>query len=139
MFRPSFLALTVFGLLFALPAQANPARMQPGLWQIAVSGQGGMAINLQQCLTQKQIDENGGLPPESQKDNPCKRTSVKMEGNKMSWTVACSGEFQATGAGEMTLSPTQYNGRQTVTIAMQGQKITQENTFSGKRISDCKP
>lgn len=131
-----FIALTV-GLLSTL-AHAQTPRMQPGLWEIALTNSQGPSISSRQCVTQKMVEENNGLPPEHQKDNPCKRTSVKTEGNKVMWTVACTGQFTATRQGEMTAGANQYTGKQTMTMQVQGQTIKVDTSFTGKRVGDCK-
>jgi hypothetical protein len=117
---------------------ATPARMQPGMWEIAVNSAAGPSISSRQCITQKQIEDSGGLPPESQKENPCKRTSLKVDGAKVTWTVACTGQYPATGIGEMTSSANQYSGKQSVSMNVNGQKLDMVATFTGKRVGDCK-
>jgi len=111
-----------------------------GRWEVKVEMQmAGMTMPAQtmtQCVTPKQAaDPQSVLPPSGRgrgrggPDN-CKVNDHKTEGNKVSWTMACT---DMTGTGELLYSGDTYTG--TMKMTMQGQEMTMK--YSGKRLGDC--
>jgi hypothetical protein len=110
-----------------------------GRWEVKVEMQmAGMTMppqTITQCVTPKQAaDPQSAVPPAGRgRGGPgadCKVSDYKTEGNKVTWTMACT---QMTGSGEFLYAGDTYTG--TMKMSMQGQDMTMK--YSGKRLGDC--
>lgn len=52
--------------------------------------------------------------------------------------MSCTGQIELTGSGEVTLSGTSFDGTLNATIAMGGQAVPLQQTFSARRVGECK-
>ena len=126
----------VFALAGSLIAQ-GPRR--DGRWEVKMEMQmAGMTMPAQtmtQCVTKEEAaDPQKGLPPAGRGANPndCKVSDHKVDGNKVTWSMACEKE-KMTGTGEFVYSGDTYTG--TMKMNAQGQEMTMK--YSGKRLGDC--
>jgi hypothetical protein len=88
-----------------------------------------------QCITKEEAaDPQKGLPQTGRGNNPsdCKLSDYKVDGNKVTWTMACEKE-QMKGTGEFVYSGETYTG--TMKMNAQGQEMTMK--YDGKRVGDC--
>jgi len=138
------LLLPILGLASSPVAAALP-NMQEGLWEITtkveISGlpKGLPEHTVQHCLTKKDIEEGKGNmhQPES-RNSKCEVKDYKVEGNKASWSIACSGDNPTSGSGTVTYSGTGFAGTTKMKMGRKGQETEMNQTFSGKRIGACK-
>ena len=134
----SLRTITIAGGVLALSMSllAQGAR-RDGRWEVKIEMQmAGMTMPAQtitQCVTPKQAsDPQSAVPPSGRGGlgADCKVSDYKTEGNKVTWTMACT---QMTGSGEFLYSGDTYTG--TMKMSMQGQDMTMK--YSGKRLGDC--
>ena len=137
------LATVAFCALFAVTLLAQ-AEMKPGLWEVTTQMEmPGVPVKIPatkatSCVTPEQAKNPGGTVPNAGgrgrggKDD-CKATDQRIDGNKVTWKMACTGAMPMTGDGEMVFSGDSYAGKMNMTTA-QGQMAMQ---LTGKRIGDC--
>jgi hypothetical protein len=132
-----------FLLLIPFSAVAAP-NMQPGMWEITtkmeMSGMEGMPAmppnTMRQCI--RPADAQGGSATVPKGDPQCEVKDYKMQGNTASWRMECKGANAMSGKGTVTYGGTSYSGKTQFTTKEEGQAMTMNQTFSGKRIGDCK-
>ena len=94
------------------------------------------ATTTKQCVGAKDMVPR---PPKEQGD--CEISSIKVDGNKVSWHVKCTGKRSAEGDGQITYGKDSVEG--SATFKMQhprsGQPIEATQTIKGRRIGDCTP
>lgn len=127
----------------ATTTQASP-NMTPGLWEITVKSEiqgmpGGMgmpATTMTQCV--KPADVQDGKRTVPQQDPKCEMKDYKMQGNTASWRFECKGPEAMNGSGSMTYSGNSYSGTTKMSMKQQGRVINMTQSYSGKRLGDCK-
>ncbi len=127
----------------ATTTQASP-NMTSGLWEITVKSEiqgmpGGMgmpATTMTQCV--KPADVQDGKRTVPQQDPKCEMKDYKMQGNTASWRFECKGPEAMSGSGSMTYSGNSYSGTTKMSMKQQGRIINMTQTYSGKRLGDCK-
>ena len=132
--RITILLAIVCSLALAFTASAK--NVKPGKWQLTVETSipnspvkpGPMSFT--KCITKEEAESNE--PPKSSRDNDCKISDLKMEGNTASWKVSCE-KRGITGEGTATYSGDSYTS--SMTMHMQGQDISTKST--GKYLGDC--
>jgi hypothetical protein len=143
---PRALWLAGFAAITLGPAHAAAPNMKEGLWEVTVSMEvagmpGAMpAQTMQQCITQKDMQDPRRMAPAGAdgRDNPCKVTDYRMQGNTASWNMACTGTEQMTGSGTMTYEGTRYSGTSTMTMKQGGQLMQMTMRYSGRYLGACK-
>jgi uncharacterized protein DUF3617 len=131
-------------LLLAVPAGlAAPTEMQPGLWEITTTMEiQGMpqrmpAQKVRHCYTKKDIEEKNPTIPQSQ-DKNCQIKDYKVEDNMASWGMVCTGENAMSASGTMTIGATAFSGTMKSHSGEGGEAMDVTQTWSGKRVGDCK-
>ena len=127
------------------PVRAALPNMQEGLWEITtkveISGlpKGLPEHTVQHCVTQKDLEEGKGQmhQPDS-RNSKCEVKDYKVEGNKASCSIACSGDNPTSGSGSVTYSGTSFAGTTKMKMGKKGQETEMTQTFSGKRIGACR-
>ncbi|MGE3519384.1 MAG: DUF3617 domain-containing protein, partial [Vicinamibacterales bacterium] len=127
-------------------AQTGPRR--DGNWEVTVEMSmpgmpAGMAMppmKVTQCITpQDAQDPEKLVPRQPQQSNmgDCAMSDYKVDGNKVSWKMACNGRQKMTGTGEFIYTATSYTG--TMQMNMEGGNMPGAMTmkYSGKRLGDC--
>lgn len=163
----SALFASISFVAFASPAVHAADVMKPGLWEIkssnrmegrkmpamptlsheqqaqmkamgikmpAMSGNG-MEITVRHCVTPEQAKT--GVPPQPKDRGQCKQANATRNGNKVSWSIECTGEHAASGHGTVTFnSPESYSGESTMTVKESRMgPMTMQQQFSGKWIA----
>ena len=139
-------AATIVATSAVLVAQ-GPGPRRDGNWQVTVEmDMPGMPqkmppTTMTQCLTKADVEDatkivppapgRGGMPSD------CKVTDYKTVGNKVSWSMACSGATPMTGETEFVYSGDTYVGTMTMTMERAGQPMTMKMKYEGKRLGDC--
>jgi len=73
-------------------------------------------------------------PPPPPPGQTCTQTNVQQDGNKVTWTVACTGEMDMTGEGEVTYeSDDSFTGK----ILFNAEGMTMTVNLTGKKIDEC--
>lgn len=121
------------------------SQMKPGLWEVTTQmDMPGMPVKMpatttRSCVTPEQARNPGetiGDPSGRGRGNSnCKASDQKIDGNKVTWKMACTGAQSMTGDGEMVFSGDTYTGKMTMTMAqMPGPMALQ---ITGKRVGEC--
>jgi len=134
--------LTVL-LAFPFSAIAAPD-MQPGMWEITtrmeMPGMEGMPAmppnTIRQCIRPAEVQSGSATVPKG--DPQCEVKDYRMQGKTASWRMECKGANAMSGSGTITYGGASYSGKTQFTMKEEGQAMTINQTFSGKRIGDCK-
>ena len=131
----------VFCALFAGVLFAQD-QMKPGRWEVTMQmDMPGMPVKMPpmtqaSCITPEQAKNPGSTVQGGRgRGNPsdCKTTDQKVEGNKVTWKMVCTGAQAMTGDGEMVFNGDSYAGKMNMTTP-QGAMAMQ---ITGKRLGDC--
>lgn len=163
-----FLTSTLlFSLIFVSSGTATAAvTMKPGLWEITSNNQMaglqmpaippeqmakmkamgiqmptmdglGMQMTVRHCISKEQAEK--GVPPQPKDDGQCQQNSVVRSGNKVSWSVECTGRNAASGTGWVTLlfPVRKVTAANQTSRSSRGQTgpMTMKQQFSGKWLS----
>ena len=66
----------------------------------------------------------------------CRVLDSKRNGNRLTYTMACTGEQAMTVSGDMTYGTNSYEGRMQMKTTG-GDAMEMSQTFAGKRVGDC--
>jgi hypothetical protein len=88
-----------------------------------------------QCITKEQADDPNQSVPKGQpgKDGDCKVSDYKVAGNKVTWTMTCTGKNAMTSTGEMTYAGDSYTG----VMKTKTGEMEMTMKYTGKRLGDC--
>jgi hypothetical protein len=123
-------------LALALPLVANAGPMKAGKWQVTVeTDMPGMPmkmppVTMTQCVTKEQAENPE--PPKMNKDDDCKVSDYKVDGNVVTWSVECKKQ-DLTGTGKITFSGDSYEGL--TKLKMGDTEMTQK--FTGQYLGAC--
>ena len=67
----------------------------------------------------------------------CTMSDVRNVGNRMTFRFVCTGEEPMEGTGEITSTPTSYDGRMTMKGTRRGSDINMVQNFAGKKVGTC--
>ncbi len=137
--RPTIATLGVLAFGMAALAQAPP--MREGRWEITMQMQmpdmpmAMPPMKMTQCITAEDLKDPGRALPKGPPGEapPCEIANYKVEGNKVTWKIACKGAEAMSGEGELTSSADAYEGR--MRLSLEGKELTMK--LSGKRVGDC--
>lgn len=133
--------LVVAGAALAQPGRGMPTKTfkvggPDELWDVTMKMEmPGMAMpaqSFQSCLKKDRKGEDA-IP----KQDNCKTTDVKVVGNKTSFTIECTGKDPMTGRGEITATPTAYDGKMQIKSTGRGGEMEMTQIFSGKKVGAC--
>lgn len=122
--------------VLALPMVAGAAPMKAGKWQMTMQmDMPGMPVKMppvtfSHCVTKEEAENP--QPPKQQRDNDCKVSDYKRDGNTISWTMTCEKQ-KMTGKGQITYSGDSYEGSMKMTMGEQEMSAK----YSGKYLGDC--
>ena len=110
------------------------AKMQAMGIKMPAMGGKAMSFTVRHCVTKEQAEK--GIPPQPKNDQRCEQKSVKREGNKISWTIECTGEHPVSGIGSIVFdSPEHYQGNSTINMKDPKHPMTMKQSYSGKWLS----
>ena len=122
-------------------AWAIPLNVQPGFWEITTRIEvPGVRLALppqtvRRCYTRKDVETL--LRPGPQQIQNCEIRDQKIEGNRVSWKMDCRGTNAMTGTGNVTVSPTSFQGTIRGRMIQGGATMEMNQAVSGRRIGDC--
>ena len=134
-FRKIAIALALCALPTAVFA-ASPVK--PGKWEAKMQTEmTGMPIKIPpvtvtHCITKEDAENPEKLVPQQRKNNDCKFSDMKIDGNTVSWKMTCEKQ-QMTGEGHMTYNGDSYDGAMHMNMA-QGEMNVK---YSGKYLGAC--
>lgn len=139
-------ALAVCAFFAAAPhGRAAGKMVHEGLWEVTTKFEmEGMPATPQpmtftNCVTAEEAKDPKEMIRKSQKSNDCKITDSKFDGNKLTWTMQCSGKFRGTANGEMVYNGDSYEGSFKMNVEDgRGSAHPIRYSMKGKRIGDCK-
>ena len=92
------------------------------------------AQNMDACVTKKDLETPGGdLPKPADKGSNCTTSDRKVDGNKITWNMKCTGRDAMTGSGEIVVDGDTYTGA----MKMNSEHGEMTMNYTGKRIGDC--
>ena len=124
-------------IALSLPAAAS-AQGKDELWEVTTKMEmPGMPMAMppqvtRQCVAKSKGDE-GYIPT---RDN-CKVVDSKRSGNRVTFRMTCTGKDAMDATGEIVFGSGSYDGRMQMAMKAEGQTMTMNNTFTGKRVGDC--
>src|SRR5262249_16935400 len=130
----------VVGLTIGVFAQ-GPRR--DGLWDVKIEMEmpgmpaGMPPMTSQQCVTPADAkDPNKAMPPQGRGrgNGDGMVRDYKVDGNKVTWMMKCTGQTPMTGTGEFVYAADSYTGTMKMDMSGRG-AVTMK--YSGKRIGDC--
>jgi hypothetical protein len=132
--------LVIAGSFAALVVAQGPRR--DGEWEVKMEmNMPGMPAGMpptttKQCITPADAsDPKKAMPPgRGGNQGNCTVSDYKIDGNTVSWSMACSGAQPMTGKGQFVYEQNAYTG--TMTMDMQG-RGTMTMKYTGKRLGDC--
>ncbi len=137
------IALLLLVAALALPAFAASGPMRAGKWQMtAETKMEGMDMKMppmtfEHCVTPEEAAKSATEPPKG-KNETCKITDYKLEGNKASWKVACD-KPQMTGEGTITYSADAFEEEMHMNMKdpRSGNAMNVTQKMTGKRTGEC--
>jgi hypothetical protein len=136
------LSSLVVALLVCATTAAAQDPVREGLWEISIQGEvGGQPISstplvIRQCINQQTAQDlmsklAGGA-------GGCQVSDYSQEGNRTRWNLACTGQVEVSGTGEVTMGSEGFNGTLDVVVGTGGQTVPMLQTFNARRVGDCK-
>jgi len=136
--------LLLFAMSLALSrAHADPAALQPGLYEITVNlelpnvvATGVGPSTLRRCITADDLRTGNAFGVLGQ--NPIRACPLKdysISANQALYRIECAGPNAPHAAGVFDLAPGSYRG--VITMNMGGKNMTMSERQRGKRIGAC--
>jgi hypothetical protein len=121
------------GLLFAGSSAWSDPAPDGEAWQVT-SQMSMVGVPIQMPSQTQRVCSRPNEAPAQGPDPSCRNTSFSRSGNKLSWTVECTGERPMTGHGEIEYeSSDAYTG----TIRFESPDGVMVLMLSGKRVGTC--
>lgn len=135
-------ASSIAALLFCATTALAQDSVREGLWEISIQGQiGGQPISntplvVRQCIDQQSAQDlmaklAGGA-------GGCQISDFSREGNHTRWSLACTGQVDVSGTGEVTMNSNGFNGTLDLNVGMGGQTVPMLQTFEARWVGVCK-
>ena len=131
------LASAAAAAMLALPAP-GAAQGSDQLWEVTMQMEmPGMPMAMppqvrRVCVAQNHRDEDL-IPTQGN----CRVLESKRVGNRMTYTMACTGEQAMNIAGETTFAADRYDGRMRMSTSQGGQPMEMTQTYAGRRVGGC--
>lgn len=87
----------------------------------------------QMCLKKDRAKGEDAIPMQEN----CRTTDLRTVGNKVTFAMECTGKDPMTGRGEITSTPTSYDGKMQMKSTRRGQEMEMTQTFSGRKVGAC--
>lgn len=122
--------------VMALPTLSSAANMREGLWEIqSQADMPGMPVKVQptvvrHCYTKEDVKDQKRVIAS---DGNCTVTDLKSSGNKVSWTMKCTGPNAATMTGETVFGSDSYSS----VMQMKGGGHSMTTRVKARRVGNC--
>ena len=130
-----FIVAILFALVLPTASFANDT-MREGYWEITTTMEmPGMPMEMpptkiNHCYTKADVKDQKKIITA---DNNCTVTDLKQAGNKITWTMKCTGQNAGDFSGETVYSGDTYDS----TMKMQTQGQSMNMKVKGKRLGNC--
>lgn len=137
------LGLFVAAAALTLPAFAASGPMKAGKWQMtSETHMEGMDMKMppmtfEHCVTPEEAAKSSTQPPKG-KNESCKITDYKLEGNSATWKFACE-KPAMSGEGKITYAADSFEEQMNMEMKnpRSGEAMKVSQKMIGKRIGDC--
>ncbi len=139
--RVPFWGWVLASLLATTAGSAQAEVVHGGEWEITTQMNiPGMPVAIPPVTTRQCVTDKDRVPRPQRQQGQCEISAIKSDGNKVSWTVKCTGQRPMEGSGEVTYSGDTMEGKSTFQMKnpRSGQDMTATQTIQGKRVGDCK-
>lgn len=116
-------------LCAAAVADERPGNLWKTTSQMTMPGLPAMPPQTMQLCTAKEWTQ----PPPAPEGQTCTQTNFQRTGNKITWSIACTGEMDMSGEGEITFTDNSYAG----TILFNAGGMTMTVNLTGTKIDEC--
>jgi hypothetical protein len=140
--RLSLATLAACALVTAVAVAQKP-NLKPGRYDLTIKmemqglPQQMPPMTIQKCMTADDVKDPMELAKKNQKNqNDCQMTSMKRDGNKVTWALDCKGKGKGTGV--ITLGNDEYQMTSQMEMVDKGgaaRKMT--STVNAKRTGEC--
>jgi len=133
-------AAVVVALLSVPISAVSAPDIREGLYEISIRAEaGGQPLTsapmvVRQCVTQQSVQD---LMTQMGGAGMCQISDVQQSANQARWKIACSGQVEASGAGEMQISGDTFNGRMDLSMNLGGQSMPMVQNFTARRVGEC--
>lgn len=150
-------AAALAACLVAVPAfaladatmQAFASKMKPGLYDYKIemdmgavpgmpAGMGKHTMNVQHCLTAKDIADGQLQRKDPNNKVDCQIQNMKMSGSSASYRMVCKGEMAMTSDVNVSFVPTGYVMNMKMTMNHGGQTMTSTHNTEARYLGACK-
>jgi hypothetical protein len=122
-------AVSVAALATPAIADERPGNLWNTTSQMSMPGMPAMPPQTMQLCTAKEWTQ----PPPAPAGQTCTQSNFQQTGNKVTWSIACTGEMDMTGEGEITFDDDSYTG----TILFDAGGMTMTVNLTGTKIDEC--
>lgn len=130
--------LRFIALFYVVPGMACAQEMKMGRWEVTIKSEmTGIPVPPQSHTITYCIDEKTKDRPIVGNDM-CKFNDKRVEGNQISWKMACDGDPKMMGEITKVFESDRFSGRSNMTIHMSGgPQMAVKGTYSGKYLGPC--
>lgn len=142
-------ALAATGALAQSPADAMKGKMKPGLYNYKMemdmgqvpgmpAGMGKQTMNMQHCVTQKDIEQGQvGKGRDGKANSNCEMKDFKMSGNTATYKMVCKGEGAMTADNKITFVSDGFDMTMKMAMDRGGQKMNMTQNMQGRYAGPC--
>ena len=132
-------AVTIVWFAAAISASLLAQPRRDGKWEVKTDMEmPGMPMKIPtvtttQCITPAEANDPQKAVPQAKKD--CTVSDYKADGNRVTWSMKCTGKSAMSATGEIIYDGDTYTGTMKMTM-QQGEMSVK---YSGKRLGECTP
>jgi hypothetical protein len=130
------------------PADAMKGKMKPGMYSYkmemdmgqvpgAPPGMGKQTMNMQHCLTDKDIADGQVGRGRDQGPKNCEMKDFRMSGSTATYKMVCKGEFEMVADNTIHFVPDGFNMNMKMQMDRGGQKMNMTQNMEAKYLGAC--
>jgi hypothetical protein len=126
----------------AYAAYAATPHMKEGLWEVTAQveetkGRAATpATKVQHCVSPQDLQDPQKMIPGGD-GGGCEIKDHKVQGNAVTWNMACHGKTPMTGSGSITFGETAYAGSSRLSVKKGDQTLHVTVRYTGRYIGPC--
>jgi hypothetical protein len=136
------LSSSIVALLFCATTAAAQDPVREGLWEISIQGQvGGQPISSTPLIVRQCIDRQSAqdlMAKLTGAAGGCQISDLRQEDSRTRWSLACTGQVEVSGTGEVKMNSNGFNGTLDLMVGMGGQSVPMQQTFDAHWVGACK-
>jgi Protein of unknown function (DUF3617) len=133
---------SILALLLCATTAAAQDPVREGLWEISIQGQvGGQPISSTPLVVRQCIDQQSAqdlMTKLTGTAGGCQISDLSRQGDRARWKLACSGQVEVSGTGEVTMTSNGFNGALDLMVGMGDQAVPMLQTFDAHWVGACK-